>query len=232
MFSFFTRKKNRKSKSKTSLYDENASVKSSSLKQDYTSSKSSLKSTNSSQIDNYYLLLKASKKRPAPPPPSGHNLNSVPEGNETPRTENAKVINQVRSKSVVDGRNEMTDLDRETLEKIIALTKKKKKAAPLPPTSQEENKNSLQIFTGLSPNSHDSSRKNDDTFDKYSSSPPSYPSPSLSESSSVLSNKNENSARLDEKKQESLSVESNLSKNYETSNNSNKINGKLKFYCN
>ncbi|RNA09408.1 msx2-interacting -like isoform X1 [Brachionus plicatilis] len=225
MFSFFTRKKNRKSKSKTSLYEDNASLKSNSLKQDHISSTSSIKSTSSSQIENYYLLSRVSKKRPAPPPPpSGHNLNSVPEGNETPRHE--RVINQARSKSVVDGRKEMNDFDRKTLEKIVALTRKKKKAAPLPPTEQ---KDSLKVLTDFSTNSHENSNcKVDDADDKYSTSPPSFPSPSLSDSSSVLSNKNDNSAIINGKKEYSPSLKSMASENDDIGKILDKKDGKEK----
>lgn len=206
MFSFFTRKKNRKSKSKTSLYDDITSLNSNSLKHDHISSSSSIKSTSSSQIENYYSFTKTNKKRPAPPPPSGHNnLNSVPEVNETPRPEN-----QARSKSVADERNEMNDLDRDTLQKIIALTKKKKKAAPLPPTCHYE-KSSLKVLTNMSPNSLENSVKTEDKDEKYSLTPPSFPSPSLSVSSSALSNRNDTSSKLDEKKEYSPSIKSNLS---------------------
>lgn len=208
MFSFFTRKKNRKSKSKASLYDDIASLNSNSLKHDHVSSTSSIKSTSSSQIDNYYYLTKTNKKRPAPPPPSGHNnLNSVPEGNETPRTENLIDKNQARSKSVVDDRNDLNDLDRETLQKIIALTKKKKKAAPLPPSQKEQ-----KVLTDLSPRSLENSIKIEDKDEKCSLTPSSFPSPSLSDSSSAaLSNGSDNSAKLDEKKHLSPSIKSNLS---------------------
>ena len=216
MFSFFTRKKNQKSKSKVAINEDNRSFKSATLIQEPISynNKNTMKSVSSSQIDSQFLLAKMNKKRHAPPPPplqSTATLNAVPEINEpTKQEDKLDKPNPTRSKSVINERNTMSDLDREALEKIMALTKKKKKAAPLPPTQPQPD--SLKVLTNLSPKSRSSnenlSSKNDDT-DKCSTSPPSFPSPSLSESSSISSNKNYESAKVNDNDPTVYEVENN-----------------------
>ncbi|CAF0844999.1 unnamed protein product [Brachionus calyciflorus] len=209
MFSFFTRKKHQKSKSKLSINDDVTSLKSSTLRFEHKSDQISMKSVSSSQLDNQYLLTRAIKKRPAPPPPSSSNLKIVPEVNETFKQEEQPV--KIRSKSVINDRNTLSEIDREALNKLMVLTKKKTKAAPLPPTQQisQEKRDIINVINNISPKSISSNENlslKDQDSDKNSTSPQSFPSPSLSESSSVMSNKSDESEKSSDKKENNLSI--------------------------
>lgn len=143
MFSFFTRKKNtEKSKSKTQLnQDETARQKSATLKpsintnlDDTQSTVSSTLSSNNNRLNEstHYLTQFKNKKKqaPAPPVPSLKSVQEQSNENREPFVNKETRVDKTRSKSEILDRNTLIkelDLDKEALEKIINLTKKKKK---------------------------------------------------------------------------------------------------------